>query len=126
MGSFNKQSPGDSPGFVYMARRGPFVKVGHTKLMVDRLRTIKDVSTPPAARQYPVEIIWSLECTDQVTTERALHQRLESYHVSHEWFILPDGIVRWIGSQTEAGICEGYDPKRYRRTDSSRYGNGRG
>ena len=118
MGDYNKQAPGDNPGYVYMARRGPYVKIGHTFSIGNRLRTINDVVTPKAARVYPVEVIWSLHCADQITTERALHQRFMQYHAgSGEWFLLPDEEVAWVMAQTEEAICVEYNPADFRRTD---------
>src|SRR5688572_8163489 len=115
MGIYNKQAPGDNPGYVYLLRRGPAYKIGHTHSIFWRLKTIKDVVTPYAVRQFPVEVLWTLQCADQVTTERALQQRFAQYHTgTGEWFYLPDAAVGWICQQTEASACEGYDPKRYR------------
>ncbi len=117
MGTNNKQAPGDNPGYVYLIRRGLFYKAGHAQSVYLRLKTIKDVVTPIEARMYPVEVIWSLYCSDKITTERALHQRLVGYHCGvGEWFILPVAIVEWVCGQTEAEICAKYDPKQYRRT----------
>lgn len=122
MAKNNKQAPGDNPGFVYLIRRGPYYKVGHTNMMYWRLKTIDQAVTPSDARQYPVEEVWSIECADKITTERALHQRFAQYHAGFgEWFFLPTDVVNWLCRQTEASICEGYDSTRHHRPDSTRY-----
>lgn len=123
MGELNNQAPGNNPGYVYLAKRGTVYKVGHTSSIFWRLKTIDQVVTPYEARQFPVEIVWSLKCADQITTERALQQRLAPYHTGvGEWFDLSNEVVEWICQQTEASACEGYEPKRYRRPDGQRYG----
>lgn len=124
MGIYNKQAPGDNPGYVYLLRRGPAYKIGHTSSIFWRLKTINDVVTPYAVRQFPVEVLWKLQCADQVTTERALQQRFARYHTgTGEWFYLPDDAAGWICEQTdEAALCEGYDPKRYHRPDGRKFG----
>jgi hypothetical protein len=113
-----KQSPGDTPGYVYMVRRGLFYKIGHAQCPEVRARQVHETTSPPGTRGHPSVLIWSLRCKDQITAERALRMRFICYHTKiGEWFELPDEAVEWICRQDEVGICEGYDPACYRRVD---------
>lgn len=116
MALINKQSPGDTPGYVYLMRRGPYFKIGQTSFVEGRLKEAKDMVQPTEAKEYPAEIVWSLKCADKITAERALHQRFQQYHCGvGEWFLLPPDAVEWVCSRDEAGLSEGYDPKTYKR-----------
>ena len=116
MGSLNKQTPGNIPGYVYLLHRdnGQY-KIGRSYCPEMRVKELK------YQEGIQGELIWTLKCVDMVTTERAFHQRLVQYHVNREFFSLPDDIVDWVCQQTEASVCEGYDPQRYCRPDGKGY-----
>lgn len=123
MADINKQSPGDTPGYVYLMRRGHYFKIGHTYWVDVRLHEAKNMTTPTEAWVYPAEMVWSIKCADKITTERALLQRFAQYHCGvGEWFLLPCDAVEWICGRDEAGLCEGYDLTRYSRHDGRHYG----
>lgn len=110
------QAPGDNPGFVYLIRRGIYYKVGHAVNLEARLKVMPGMTTPYKARQYPIELVWSLYCTDKITAERALQQRFAAqYSGIGEWYFLSDADVEWIISRSEREICADYDALSYTR-----------
>lgn len=98
-------------GYVYLLRSedGEY-KIGQSKNPAKRAKYINY-----AHRR--VTLLWSLKCNDPTTTERAMHVRFREYHITHEWFDLPNSAVEWIKAQTEEGLCEGYNGN-YGRPDT--------
>ena len=116
MTASKRQCPGDNPGFIYLLKRGPYYKIGQTYDLEKRLKVADGMTTPFKARQFPIELVWSIQCTDKITAERSLHQHYQQYHCGvGEWFLLPDEVVALICSQSEAEICATYDHASYRR-----------
>lgn len=113
MAKQNKQAPGDNPGYIYLAQRDDgLYKIGHSQISETRIVELR--------RQcgWRSVLIWKLACIDKITTERALHMRYEAQHDAQEWFNLSAADVEWLTQQTEASICEGYDPTTFIRLDA--------
>lgn len=114
----NKEQAPGTPGCVYLMRcRSGCYKIGRAIMPEPRLLELRykglDVE----------ELTWSLFCGDAVTTERAMQQRFAAYYIGRdEMFNLPQEDVAWICRSTEVELCAEYDPRRYRRPDSKRYG----
>lgn len=108
-------------GYIYLMRDGKgYIKIGES-------------AVPSARAQYityscrPVELIWALKCDDCIKSERALHARFWRQRRPGEWFILQTEDIDWIMGQTEATICEGFDPNEnitWRRAWLSAYYGG--
>lgn len=120
MGKYNKQAPGDTPGYVYLLHcENGLYKVGRSAWPETRVTELRHQNGIRGT------LLWKLQCADMVTTERALHQRLAQYHANRELFDLPAVVVEWLCQQTEASACEGYDPSQFKRTDARGYRVGR-
>lgn len=101
MGYSVTHTPGDSPGIVYLMRRGPYYKIGRTVNLKRRLQTVRIAITPTEARNFSIELVWTIECKDQFFAEKALHRRLDRYRADcGEWFLLPENEIAWICQQT--------------------------
>ena len=89
--------------YVYLMRDGEGrIKIGKSKDPQARAKYI-------SYAYCRVELIWFLECKDATRTERAMHNRFRQYHITHEWFGLPDDVIEWVKAQTEEALCEGYN-----------------
>ena len=101
--------------YVYLMRRNGVYKIGRSGSPVVRSEELR-YQTGVAH-----ELIWQLRCYNSINTERAMHLRYARYNISHEHFDLPADVVASIMTQTEAELCEGYNPREYCRPDSRRY-----
>lgn len=105
MGYNVTHNPGDSPGIVYLMRRGPYFKVGRTINLRRRLQSVRIAVTPTEARAYPIELVSTIACKDMFVTERRIHRRFEQYRADcGEWFLLPDDEVTWFRGQPTDGL----------------------
>jgi len=84
-----------SDGWVYYVRVGRLIKIGHTKVVYDRLRAY-----PPDATLLAVE-----PGTRQLEKER--HSRFRA-HLEHgrEWFAEVDEVMDWVAKVRAANAAE--------------------
>jgi len=116
MANRRSQAPGNSPGYVYLIKRGPYYKIGHTYDVAARLKGMRNDRAPQESYPFPPILIWSLYCIDHITTERALQQHCAGCYIGiGEWYDLPSEMVSWICEQSEELICLNYRPATYRR-----------
>ena len=91
--------------YVYLMRKGSRIKIGKSRNPQQRFNYLRYSGGAE-------ELLWTLPCEDYTNTERALHARFWRVRGAGEYFDLTSEDVEWIMSQTEAGICEGFDAKK--------------
>lgn len=79
-------------GFVYVLRAGPFYKIGRAKSVDNRLRQIK-LQLP-----FEIELLHTIEASDCIAAEGALHRIFRRHRTNGEWFTLFDSDVDWLCS----------------------------
>jgi hypothetical protein len=82
------------PGFVYVLACEGRYKLGASRNVRQRLRTLQTAS--PA----PLELVWSADVPDMYGTERALHAQFAHRHIAGEWYALtPEDLQEIAGYQ---------------------------
>lgn len=71
-------------GYVYVLEAGPFYKIGRTKDLSSRIKTLS-IQLP-----FPVKCIAAFPCEDTAAAERELHERFSEHRANGEWFMIPD------------------------------------
>lgn len=79
-------------GFVYALCSGSYYKIGRTKQLSQRVKTLQ-IQLP-----FPVEVAWAAPCIDNVASERFLHAALSEYRANGEWFELSPDKAKWLKS----------------------------
>lgn len=72
----------DEPGYVYIMRAGGRYKIGVSRDVESRLRSIATASP------FPVSLVYAEQSPDPYGLERDIHQRLADHRVHGEWFEL--------------------------------------
>ena len=78
-------------GFVYVLNAGSFYKIGRTRRLDKRIKTL-EIQLP-----WPVTVVAAIPCEDATKAERYLHGVFSKYRSNGEWFQLPDNPVPKIG-----------------------------
>jgi hypothetical protein len=98
-------------GFVYVLEAGPYYKIGRTRTLTTRIKTL-NIQLP-----FPVTCIAAFPCEEASRSEAELHERFEKHRVNGEWFTLPDTKPWMIGLTWLKNI-------RYATTEHSPYLSG--
>lgn len=75
-------------GYVYFARMGTFVKIGHTLDVAARLKTIQT--------SCPGEVCLMRLVPGTVEIERGFHLRFEKYRTKGEWFAIQGALASFL------------------------------
>ncbi len=70
-------------GYVYVLQAGEFYKIGRTKHLAGRIKTLA-IQLP-----FPARVIHAMPCDGMVEAERWLHGVFADYRANGEWFRLP-------------------------------------
>lgn len=77
-------------GYVYVLKAGPYYKIGLTKYLDTRIKTLR-VQLP-----WPVEVVAAYPCLDHFKAESQLHQEFSKYRENGEWFCLDYEAHRYL------------------------------
>lgn len=72
------------PGYIYILQAGPFYKIGLTRDLDQRRRTV-ELQLP-----FPASIVFSVHVDDMFTHERQFHELFADKRMNGEWFDLTD------------------------------------
>jgi hypothetical protein len=109
--SFARHASIRPDGFVYVLEAGPYYKIGRTRTLTTRIKTL-NIQLP-----FPVTCIAAFPCEETSRSEAELHEQFEKHRVNGEWFTLPDRKTWMIGLTWLKNI-------RYATTEHSRYRSG--
>lgn len=91
LGDTAKEAEAGPDGFVYILRAGEFVKIGRSRRLDNRIKTLK-IQLP-----FPVEVLNAFPCENAAKSERHLHEFFAKYRVNGEWFELPEKVLAgWL------------------------------
>lgn len=79
-----------NPGYVYLLQAGPYYKIGLTRNLDQRVKTLSTL--PP----FDLELVCAIRTGDMYTLERELHQRFKGKRKNGEWFELDPNDVEYI------------------------------
>lgn len=110
-----------SPTFVYVARIGDYVKIGHSKDVRRRMRQLSaqhpGMTYPPDYAPQEAVLLATFESSDAVELERALQDAFASERVLGEWFRWGVRFAVWAGQRrqqswldTDLDLDTGYPP----------------
>jgi hypothetical protein len=98
-------------GFVYVLEAGPYYKIGRTRTLPTRIKTL-NIQLP-----FPATCIAAFPCEEMSRSEAELHEHFKKHRVNGEWFTLPDRKPWLFGLIWLKNI-------RYATTEHSRYRSG--
>lgn len=91
------EAPSEHPGYIYILQAGPHYKIGRTKDLGNRFKSVR-LQLP-----FPVKLVMAFETPTCVALEKALHEIFRGRRENGEWFRLTDseldviwGIARTI------------------------------
>jgi hypothetical protein len=93
-GLFGRRRTVAVPHLTYVIQSGPFVKIGATANVENRVRELMI--------DNPHEVIALAVLPGGRTVEGALHRRFKAYRHRHEWFRVEGDLAQWI----EGGCIE--------------------
>jgi hypothetical protein len=68
----------DHPGYVYFVQGGPFIKIGWSLLLQNRIAALQ------TGNPYKLELLGAIP--GSIDTEREIHERFKKYRAQGEWF----------------------------------------
>lgn len=77
-------------GYVYFLRSGPYVKIGKTTNLDERIKTLR-IQLP-----FEVELVHAVECRDHHEVESSFHEMFKDHRVNGEWFEMPNERFNYI------------------------------
>lgn len=77
-------------GCIYVIKAGEYRKIGRTKNINDRIRTLK-IQLP-----FPVEVEAVVPCENSAASEAFLHKAYSCNRRNGEWFYMENGELEWL------------------------------